>query len=79
MSFQLQNSTIVVNSYSFESTIIEYTKRLHTLVQLEEKGQTHYTGEELNILERISDKICNDEKLNERDLFEIEKLTIKYL
>lgn len=79
MSFQQQILTTVVSLSEFEERVVELTKRLHTLTQLEEKNQTHLNGEELNILDRIMDKMCNEEKLSERDLLEIERITLKYL
>lgn len=61
-----------------DDKIRELAKRLHTLVNMEENGKTNYTGQDLNILERVSERSCN-ETLTERDIYEIERLVAKFL
>ncbi len=52
--------------------------RLDSLELMELKGQTNYSGEDLNTLERVSERLCSD-TLSEEDLLEIEKLMFKFM
>lgn len=64
--------------YNFEDKMNQLAKRLHDLTLLEENEQTSYTGADLNLLERLQDKIAN-ETITQRDILEIEKLAFKFL
>ena len=63
---------------SFLSKVEQLALRLRDLTQMEEKDQTHYTGADLNILEKIQENIEN-ETLTQRDILEVEKLVFKFL
>ena len=58
--------------------IKQLVKRLRTLASIEEKGQTSYNGKDLNILDKIMERSC-DETLRPEDIYEIERLIAKFL
>jgi hypothetical protein len=71
-------STSSLSSIDFELKVLELSKRLEQLTLLEDKDQTNYTGKDLNLLEKIVEKIC-DETITEEDILRIEKLIFKFL
>jgi hypothetical protein len=71
-------STSSLFSIDFETKVLELSKRLNELTILEEKDQTSYTGKDLNLLEKIVEKICN-ETITEEDILNVEKLIFKFL
>lgn len=68
----------LISNIDFETKVSELSKRLNELTILEDKDQTNYTGKDLNLLEKIVEKICN-ETITEEDILNIEKLIFKFL
>lgn len=72
------NSAFMNFSGFKDKRILELKDRLDTLTKLEQDGKTSYTGEDLNKIESCIEKLC-DENLTEEDLYEIERIIIKFL
>jgi len=66
------------DDYEFEYKVRQITERLHQLFLMGENGQTNYSGADLNILEKIQEKIAN-ETITQEDILEIEKLAFRFL
>jgi hypothetical protein len=72
------NSAFMNFSNIYDERVLELKKRLDTLTELEQEGKTSYTGADLNLIESCIERLC-DENLKEEDLYEIERLIIKFL
>lgn len=67
-----------VSDMLFLNKMEQLAIRLRELTQMEENDQTHYTGADLNILDRLNEKIA-DETITEEDILEVERLAFKFL
>jgi hypothetical protein len=63
---------------SYQRKINGVAKALQLLTSMEEDGKTSYTGADLNVLESINEKIC-DETITNEDILRVEKLVFKFL
>ena len=68
----------IIIDESFLFTMEQLFVRLQELSLMQEEGKTNYTGEDLNILEAIQERIAN-ETITEKDIFEVERLAFKFL
>lgn len=71
-------SNIKMDTNTLYKRVEELQKRLASLNQMELDGKTKYTGEDLNLLDEITNRLCED-NLKESDILEIERMMFKFI
>lgn len=82
------NHEQLLNLYDPMSATLEFERfkdimeRFETLTEMlaqqQVRKQTNYTGKDLNLLESISDKVC-DSTIELKDVYELEKLVFRFM
>jgi len=62
----------------FKDIMERFETLTEMLAQQQVRKQTNYTGKDLNLLESISDKVC-DSTIELKDVYELEKLVFRFM